>query len=268
VPATTELGALTVRWWVVTAVVALVVLVGAGAGLIAWAARGGTGELVATSMLGASEEPAGPYAVWDHNEDGTPVRWDPCTPIEVVVAPERAYDGLVADVEVALATLTDATGLDLRLAGTTSERPAGDRPAHTTGPDGVVWAPILVAAASPHEDGVPLRDTDRGVAVPLAVGTPGDRVYVTGQVVLNADRDDLVPGFDDRATSWGSTVLHELAHVLGLAHVDDPAQLLWTYPGEGPVELAAGDLAGLDAVGAAHGCIEVPHARPVEVTRP
>jgi hypothetical protein len=35
----------------------------------------------------------------------------------------------------------------------------------------------------------------------------------------------------DREHSWGATLLHELGHLVGLAHVDDPDQLMSTYPG-------------------------------------
>jgi hypothetical protein len=104
--------------------------------------------------------------------------------------------------------------------------------------------------------------------MPFAVGAPCDRTYVTGQVALNTARDDLVAGFDDRATSWGSTLLHELAHLVGLGHVDDPDELMHVHPGDGPVAFGPGDLAGLAAVGAAQGCRDVPTPQHVEVADP
>ncbi|MEX2505273.1 MAG: hypothetical protein WD378_10495 [Egicoccus sp.] len=208
------------------------------------------------------------YAVWDHNDDGRPIRWDPCTPIDLVVAtagaPERAMD----DLERAIDEIAAHSGLQLRVTGETDERPAARRGAYQPDRYGPRWAPVLVAWADPHENGLSLRDTDRGLAVPVAVGRPGDRVYVTGQVVLNADRDDLVPGFGDRADAWGSTLLHEVSHLVGLAHVNDPEQLMAVHPGQGPVELAAGDRAGLAAVGADHGCLDAPRPRQVEVADP
>lgn len=255
------------RVMVALAAAVVAVLVGA-VSLVVWAAGDrAEPELTAASVHGAHAE-QGPYAVWDRNDDGSPVRWDPCTPIEVVVRPDPALPALLDDTAVAIEVLRAASGLDLQLAGPTDERPRGDRPAHATTPEGLRWAPVLVATAPPGTSGLPLRDSDRGVAIPLAVGTPGDRVYVSGQVVLNRDRDDLVPGSADRATSWGATILHELAHVLGLAHVDDPDELLWTYPGEGPVELGPGDRAGLAAIGAEQGCLVVPEPQPVEVVGP
>lgn len=222
--------------------------------------------------VGASDEG---YAVWDRNDDGRPVRWDPCSPIVVVVSrvggPTNYPPGaLLRDVEAAVNTLRAETGLDLEVTGTVDEVPDTERSTVVDRPDaGPIWAPVLVGWRPPGEGGLPLRDVDRGVAVPLAVGPAGHRVYVTAQVVLNPERSDLEPGSADRATSWGATVLHELAHVLGLAHVDEPRELMYTYPGTGPVRLGVGDRAGLAAVGAGVGtCLEVPVPRELDVELP
>jgi hypothetical protein len=219
----------------------------------------------AEASIGASSDG---YAVWARNQDGTPVRWDPCRPVPLVVNHDGAPAGAQQDLDEAVRRLREATGLDLVVVAATDERPAAERPPYQPDRYGERWAPVLVAWARPHERGLPLRDSDRGVAIPVAVGSPGERTYVTGQVVLNVDRADLEAGFGDRSYSWGSTIVHELAHVLGLAHVDDADQLLHVHPGEGPVSFGAGDLAGLDAVGAAGGCVEVPRAQHVEVRTP
>ncbi len=205
------------------------------------------------------------YAVWERNDDGVPVRWDPCEPIELVLAPDGWPDGTRADLEAAIDTLQRASGLDLDVVGTTDERPSGSRLPYQPERYGDRWAPVLVAWAEPGEAGLPLRDIDRGVAVPVAVGADGDRTYVSGQVVFNLERDDLEPGDADRQSSWQATILHELAHLLGLAHVDDPEQLMYTYPGEGPVTLGDGDRRGLEAVGEGHDCRPAPAADAVEV---
>ncbi len=217
--------------------------------------------------VGALAEDA-PYTVWERNTDGTAVRWDPCTPIEVVWSATDAPPTARADITAALDRVAEASGLTLRLTGRTAERPSGTRLPYQPERYGQRWAPVLIAWADPAAPGLPLRDTDRGVAVPIAVGPAGDRTYVTGQVLLNAQRDDLRPGFDERAEAWGATLVHELLHVLGLGHVDDPEQLMYVHPGRGPVTFGDGDRAGLAAIGPTHGCRTTPPAGPVTVAEP
>ncbi len=195
------------------------------------------------------------WAAWGTATDGRPLRWDPCRPVTFVLG--AGPPGAAEEVGTALAMLAGATGLDLRIVGTTDERPSAARPLVVRTEDGWAWAPVLVAWAEPGEGGL-LGPHDRGVAVPVAVRDGARHALVTGQVVLNADRTDLRPGFGDRADARGATLLHELAHVLGLAHVDDPAQLMSAEPGRGPVAFGTGDLAGLAAVGADAGCLDTP----------
>lgn len=249
--------------------VALLVGIGAAVGLFL-AFRTPPSPVAVDAEVGASDEG---YSVWARNDDGAPVRWDPCTPIELTVS-DRDHpvtygtEDLVRDVEAAAGVLSEATGLELVVRGTTSEVPDAERSTVVDDGGDRRWAPVLIGWRAPREGGLPLRDTDRGVAVPVAVGPAGERVYVTAQVVLNPDRVDLQPGAADRATSWGATVLHELAHVLGLGHVDDPDELMHTYPGQGPVELGPGDRAGLRAVGAEGGCLDVPAPQDLDVAVP
>ncbi len=258
-------GACPARWRRLPLLFGLLALAVLAAGALAVLGLGGPAAgppPVGAAHVGASSDG---YRVWERRADGQPVRWDPCSPIDVVLSPDGAPAGARHDLEEAVDRLRAATGLDLHVIGTTDERPSGARLPYQPERYGERWAPVLVAWGHPHEDGVPLRDIDRGVGIPVALGGAGDRVYISGQIVLNAEREDLVPGFADRATSWGATLVHELAHVLGLDHVDDPAALLHRYPGEGPIRFASGDLAGLRAIGASGGCLGVPAPRPVVV---
>jgi hypothetical protein len=219
----------------------------------------------ADTAVGASSDG---YEVWANNDDGTPVRWDPCTPIELAVNDEGAPEGWRADLDRAITTIAEASGLDIRMSDSTDERPEVRRAAYQPNRYGERWAPVLVAWAIPEEGALPLRTSDRGLAIPVAVGVAGDRTYVTGQVVLNTERTDLRVGWEDRATSWGATILHELGHLLGLAHVDDPAQVMSRFPGEGAIELGDGDRTGLAAVGRDAGCRQVPDPTPIDIPDP
>lgn len=211
------------------------------------------------------------FAVWGLTRDGDPLRWDACRPIDLVLAPLGAPPGAEEDVREAAARLTTASGLRLRLVGLSEERPSALRPLTVRDPDGLRWNPVLIAWMTPEEAqaaAIPLEPHDRGVALPVAV-RDGDREgYVTGQIVLNAARSDLRPGFADRADAWGATLLHELGHLLGLAHVEDASQLMSLDPGRGPVILGSGDLAGLELLGASAGCTPVPDAQAGRDLRP
>ena len=77
----------------------------------------------------------------------------------------------------------------------------------------------------------------------------GRSVYVTGSVTLDTvDLGELMAAPATRATALG-IVTHEFGHLVGLDHVDDPTQLM--YPSTTPAvsTFAAGDLAGLAALG-------------------
>lgn len=198
------------------------------------------------------------YAFWGHDRHGAPLRWDACTPIEFVLSARNAPEHAHADLMTALDRTAAASGLELRFAGWTDERPSADRPLVERTTDGWRWKPVLVAWALPQETDLPLARSDRGVAVPVAVRDGDREAFVTGQIVINAARTDLVAGFADRSDSVGATLLHEIGHVLGLAHVRDRRQIMSGEPGFGPVEFGAGDLAGLNAIGSTAGCNPAP----------
>ena len=214
----------------------------------------------AAAAPAAAPDPSRGYAVWGLDHRGAPLRWDACEPIRLVLSEQDSPDHAVRDLTAALMVLRDATGLDLRLLGTTEERPRVDRSLVEDDGTGWQWRPVLVAWAQPGEGGIALSTLDRGVALPVSVRDGEREAYVTGQVVLNAARTDLIDGFADRRDAIGATLLHEFGHLLGLAHVEDVSQLMSTDPGSGPVVLGAGDLAGLRAIGGHSGCNPAPPA--------
>jgi hypothetical protein len=217
----------------------------------------------------ASQRAAG-HAFWGTDHRGGPLRWDACAPVEFVLNQDVAPDHAEDDLRAALAMLADASGLDLVLSGTTAERPDLGRPLVEPSGEGWRWRPVLVAWASPGTTDIPMDDLDRGVALPVAVRDGQREAFVTGQVLINASRTDLVAGFGDRSVSVGATLVHEIGHILGLDHVDDLRQMMSAEPGRGPVTFGPGDLAGLRAIGAAAGCNPAPPpsaGRGLRVTR-
>lgn len=242
-------------------VAAFALYIGAQASRLDEPGGGGPGGSTGSAAAAASSQGSA-WAPWARREDGTPVRWDPCSPIRWVYDPRGAPTGGQALVEEAMRRVGEASGLDFELVGRVTEQPATDRP--LVGPDGD-WNPVLVAWAPGGATDLPLGDRELGLAVPVAVRDGGPPVFVTGQVVLNADRP-LLPDFRDRHGSWGAVLVHEIGHLVGLDHVDDPTQLMAPSPGFGPVELGAGDRAGLAAVGRDAGCLAVPPPQELDVT--
>jgi hypothetical protein len=180
--------------------------------------------------------------------DGGPVTYDPCRPIPIVVndliAP-RDDDELL---EEALDAISDASGLQFEVEGTTDEAPSADRPPFDRARYGDRWAPVLVAWTEP--DDVPELDGDVagiGGSAWTSVGGADDLAFVSGLVALDGPQlADLLAGPDGRAIVR-SVIVHELAHLVGLDHVDAPDQLMFDRPDA--TELQPGDLAGLARLG-------------------
>ena len=207
-----------------------------------------TGQrLLAPSMSGPA---ASSYAFIATNPDGvTPVTFDPCRPIHYVVRSSGApAEGDVLLTE-AIERISTATGLQFIADGATDELPSAERANFQPDRYGDRWAPVLIAWSSPTEFN-DLAGSVIGVASSAPVETDdGGQALVSGQVALDtAQLSDLLQYNGGRSITV-ATITHELAHLVGLAHVDDPQQLM--YPSARPLvtNLGSGDRAGLAALG-------------------
>ncbi|MGY2743570.1 matrixin family metalloprotease [Pseudarthrobacter sp. O4] len=184
------------------------------------------------------------------NEDGTPVGYSPCRPLHYVVNAGLEPEGAERLVEDAIGTVSRATGIKFINDGPTAEAPSQSRAPYQKDVYGARWAPLLIAWTTPEQAPQlkgPVIGT--GGSTHFSFGD-GPKSFVTGSLELDAPQitEDLRrPAGAAYATA---VILHELGHVMGLEHVDDPAQLMYPEIGT-PDGLADGDLNGLHELGRA-----------------
>ncbi|WP_258726749.1 M10 family metallopeptidase domain-containing protein [Cellulomonas sp. NS3] len=191
---------------------------------------------------------SGAYAFLHEGPTGEPVGFDPCRPIRYVVRPDGAPavgQQLVAE---SVALVAAATGLTFVDAGLTVEEPDLERPlVQARYGDG--WAPVLLAwsdeTVHPELAG-PTAGLGGASVVPGADGR--SQFLAGGRVLLEApDLTAILSGPDGYARAR-AVVVHELAHVVGLDHVETPDELMAPVTGA-RTDLGPGDLAGLARVG-------------------
>lgn len=180
-------------------------------------------------------------------------RWNPCDVITYRVNRDRMPAHGLADLREGLRRVSQATGLRFAYLGDTSFVPL--RKGHEQAQ--IRNADFAVAWAAPRQ--VPWL---AGNVIGLGGGSwqssgGGPAGFTYGFIVLDATAP-LRPGFAPHQYTWGSLILHELGHGVGLGHVTDRRQIM--VSGLQPVEAryAAGDLRGLAAVGAGQGCLAPP----------
>ncbi|HKS00587.1 MAG TPA: peptidase [Arthrobacter sp.] len=189
------------------------------------------------------------YALQESPDPGQPfAAYDPCRPVHYVVRPDNAPPGADQMIQEAVAKVSAATGLRFVYDGTTSEAPSDDRETYQPDRYGKRWAPVLIAWSTPAESPDLAGDVDGlgGSGYAYVEGQP--YVLVAGQVALDAPDFADILRWPDGSRYGRAVIMHELAHVVGLDHVDDPTQLM-NPEGTGVTEFAAGDLAGLAVLG-------------------
>ncbi|HZJ26712.1 MAG TPA: matrixin family metalloprotease [Acidimicrobiia bacterium] len=192
----------------------------------------------------------GQFEFVDHQEGdpSTPVAFDPCRPVHYVIRPDFAPADGEQLVHAAVARVSTATGLQFIYDGTTAELPEKDRePYQPDRYDERRWAPVAIAWSNETEYPA-LAGYIAGIGGAESVHSDtSDRVYVTGQVVL--DGPDLSPEVIPDRFEAEAIVLHELGHVVGLDHVADRSQLMFSESQFDVTELGDGDLRGLALLG-------------------
>ena len=227
----------------ILAVGILTVLLG-GVGIYSLVTDLPTGTVLSTDPVSEYQSPpleapdGGVYAFMatQPETDDVPVTYDPCETIRVVVNEQRAPDDADDILRDALDEMEELTGLSFEVAGRMDDDPLSDDIRRGEG-----WRPVQISWSDAA--GVPdLAGDVAGLGGSTWVEEDGQRRFVTGDVVLDAE--DLERLGRDVTTM---VLLHELGHLVGLAHVDSTDELM--HPSSGGPEWGPGDLAGLEALG-------------------
>ena len=175
-----------------------------------------------------------------------PVAYDRCRTIHVVLNPDEGPRDAEPLLRSVLAQVSKVSGLRLRFDGLSDRRPdwsGGSLAGLSRRP------PVLVAFATADEVS-DLRGKVAGVGGSTSVeaGRGGLRHYVTGQVTLDSDSFRRLERRFDGRLQERAIMLHEFGHVLGLAHVKDPHELMYEH-NLGLTSYGPGDVKGLQALG-------------------
>jgi hypothetical protein len=191
---------------------------------------------------------------------GAPVRWNPCETISYAVNTDGAASSIKPDLHEALARVTRATHVEFVSVGTTEE--TFMRAYQRMRYQGVIRKAELILIWVDHDDyrAILRRLQDPRPSIAFAKTMAGlfadQDQYFGGIIVMDAEATSQ-HGFGHRY-AHGSVLLHELGHIMGLDHVKDPDQLMYSgrYPNYGLHDFGAGDLEGLRRLGIDAGCLD------------
>ncbi len=183
-------------------------------------------------------------------DGGVPVRFDPCQPIHYVYNPNGEPGELQALIADAVESVSKATGLDFVYDGTTDETPSFDRRLFQEDRYGDGFAPVIIGwsdeAKTPD-----LAGSVAGLGGSSSVtGAFGDQRYLeSGTVLLDrADMRTLLATGKGRKIAK-AVIMHEVAHVVGMAHVTDPKEIM-NASNTSLTDWGPGDREGLAIAGA------------------
>lgn len=197
-----------------------------------------------------------------------PARWDPCDgPISWMVNKGEGPTDAVEIAQRSVAALQRATGLEFTYLGETSYMPKASINQEIPLP-----ADLIIAwADSPGEGKTVQEESDLLAADQKSLGAGAIEAYGyqfndgsivnvvgAGYAVVNNKTNDRFPYNNGGVMA---TLMHELAHAVGLGHSGKMEELMYPELGAQPPAYQDGDLSGLALLGVGEGCLDVPSAR-------
>ena len=215
--------------------------------------------------LVAAESPRGEFRFLGRTAAGDPERWNPCEPIHYVANLDSAPSGGLTDLQDAVQRISDATGIEFVYDGQSHLTVEDQFEWLVPSVSGIRWLPMLVIW-------LPRGEFERYESRPdvLAFAYPepggGDLVgqYVSGIIVVKSQPNPQ-PAFLS-ALSPELVLMHELGHIVGLDHVDDPNEVMFesdTVFGNRVDDWGPGDLEGLHDLGRSAGCLAAISTAPL-----
>lgn len=182
-----------------------------------------------------------------HEVAGSPITYDPCRRIRYELNLDAAPPGSEAILGSAINEVERATGLRFEYVGTTHRKPLDKEPIRSR------WGlqdapPVTISWATESEAPMLAGDVAgyAGSSYMTYQGRPSH--YVTGRVVLDAGTYAEMVQTPAGSSAARAITMHELAHLVGLTHVDDRTELM-NSQNTGQLQFGPGDLAGLAQLG-------------------